>query len=73
MGRPPPHPGRARASPAARRRTRLAVVVLPREGPRGRGVMDATVAAALTWRGWMLVIGLVLVAVFVVLWLIARR
>jgi len=35
--------------------------------------MEAVVAAALTWRGWMLVIGLVLVAVLAVLFLIARR
>ncbi len=36
-------------------------------------MMDAVVAAALTWRGWMLVVGIVLVAVLVVLWLFARR
>jgi hypothetical protein len=36
-------------------------------------MMDALVAVALTWRGWMLVVGLVLLAVVAVLWLFARR
>ena len=36
-------------------------------------MMDGIVAVALTWRGWMLVVGLVLVAILVVLWLFARR
>ena len=36
-------------------------------------MMDAVVAAALTWRGWMLVAGIVLVGVLVVLLLFARR
>jgi hypothetical protein len=35
--------------------------------------MDAVVAVTLTWRGWMLVAGLALVAVTAVLVLIARR
>jgi len=35
--------------------------------------MDGIVAIALTWRGWMLVAGVVLVAVLAVLWLLARR
>ena len=35
--------------------------------------MDAVVAATLTWRGWMLVVGIVLLAALVVLWLFARR
>lgn len=35
--------------------------------------MGSVVAIALTWRGWMLVGGLVLVAVLAVLLLIARR
>jgi hypothetical protein len=35
--------------------------------------MDAVVAALLTWRGWMLVAGLALVAITAVLMLIARR
>jgi hypothetical protein len=35
--------------------------------------MDAFVAFALTWRGWMLVVAFVLVAVLAVLWLFARR
>jgi hypothetical protein len=35
--------------------------------------MDAVVAASLTWRGWMLVAGLAIVAITAVLILIARR
>ena len=35
--------------------------------------MHIVVALALTWRGWMAVAGLVLLAVVVVLVLIARR
>jgi hypothetical protein len=36
-------------------------------------MMDGVVAVVLTWRGWMLVAGLVLLAVVAVLWLFARR
>jgi hypothetical protein len=36
-------------------------------------MMDVVMAAALTWRGWMLVAGVVLVAVTFALMLIARR
>ena len=35
--------------------------------------MNAVVAFALTWRGWMLVVAFVLVAVLAVLWSLARR
>jgi hypothetical protein len=35
--------------------------------------MDALVAIALTWRGWMLIAGIVLVAVLGVLLVLARR
>lgn len=43
------------------------------EATEGGRMMDAVVAATLTWRGWMLVVGLALVAVTAVLLLIARR
>jgi hypothetical protein len=36
-------------------------------------MLDFVVAVALTWRGWMAVAGIVLLAVVAVLWLIARR